>query len=318
MKSRLLSFSVLLAAPFAFAAEGPLKEKALALSASNKDSVLFLSAVVEIEVTASDNPAQKEERKLEVLGTVIAKDGLIVVPLSTLDVASTIDGRMVKGPQGPIKLSAKVAFKDTDHDLAFIRPEKPADVKLTPVDTANSATMDVQDDVIILSRLGKDLNREPVVMTNEIIALVTKPRIFGKIGTQSLGTPVFNQDGKFLGIGINRFGPKGDSEGQGPAPPTSSSPPPTCWSPAPRPSDPLRLEDALGFRKLPKLTWRSPVRSWSCSSFEALQSPRIVSTIGLSRVRRIIGKSSPASNLRREAGSREDLVRRVSSPAKAS
>lgn len=241
--------------------EGPLKEKALALSASNKDSVLFLSAVVEIEVTASDNPAQKEERKLEVLGTVIAKDGLIVVPLSTLDVASTIDGRMVKGPQGPIKLSAKVAFKDTDLDLAFIRPEKPADVKLTPVDTANSATMDVQDDVIILSRLGKDLNREPVVMTNEIIALVTKPRIFGKIGTQSLGTPVFNQDGKFLGIGINRFGPKGDSEGQGPAPPTSSSPPPTCWSPAPRPSDPLRLEDALGFRKLPKLTWRSPVQS---------------------------------------------------------
>ena len=242
-------------------AEGPLKEKALALSASNKDSVLFLSAVVEIEVTASDNPAQKEERKLEVLGTVIAKDGLIVVPLSTLDVASTIDGRMVKVPQGPIKLSAKVAFKDTDLDLAFIRPEKPADVKLTPVDTANSATMDVQDDVIILSRLGKDLNREPVVMTNEIIALVTKPRIFGKIGTQSLGTPVFNQDGKFLGIGINRFGPKGDSEGQGPAPPTSSSPPPTCWSPAPRPSDPLRLEDALGFRKLPKLTWRSPVQS---------------------------------------------------------
>jgi S1-C subfamily serine protease len=237
MKSRLLSFSVLLAAPLAFAAEGPLKEKALALSASNKDSVLFLSAVVEIEVTAGDNPAQKEERKLEMLGTVIAKDGLIVVPLSTLDVASTIDGRMVKGPQGPIKLSAKgttkevkilmpdgtetaakVAFKDTDLDLAFIRPEKPADVKLTPVDTANSATMAVQDDVIILSRLGKDLNREPVVMTNEIIALVTKPRIFGKIGTQSLGTPVFNQDGKFLGIGINRFGPKGDSEGQGPAP----------------------------------------------------------------------------------------------------
>ena len=67
-------------------------------------------------------------------------------------------------------------------------------------------------------RVVKDLNREPVVMTNEIIALVTKPRIFGKIGTQSLGTPVFNQDGKFLGIGINRFGPKGDSEGQGPAP----------------------------------------------------------------------------------------------------
>src|SRR5687767_10958240 len=107
MKSRLLIFATLLAAPLAFAAEGSLKEKALALSVSHKDSVLFLSAVVEIEVTAGDNPAKKEERKLEMLGTVIGKDGLIVVPLSTLDVASTIDGRMVNGPQGPMKLSAK-------------------------------------------------------------------------------------------------------------------------------------------------------------------------------------------------------------------
>ena len=237
MKSRFLTFATLLAAPLAFAAEGSLKEKALALAAANKDSVLFLSAVVELEVTAGDNPAKKEERKLEMLGTVIGKDGLIVVPLSTLDVASTIDGRMVNGPQGPVKLvakgttkevkilmpdgteiAAKVAFKDTDLDLAFIRPEKPEEAKLTPVDTANSAPMAVLDDVIILGRLAKDLNREPVVMTNEIISIVTKPRTFAKVATQSLGMPVFNKDGKFLGIGINRFSPKGDSDSQGPAP----------------------------------------------------------------------------------------------------
>lgn len=235
-KTRLPIIAALLAAPFAIAADGPLKEKALALSASNKDSVLFLSAVVEIEVTAGDNPAKKEERKLEMLGTVIGKDGLIVVPLSTLDVASTIDGRMVNSPQGPVKLSAKgttkevkilmpdgseiaakVSFKDTDLDLAFIRPEKPEEAKLTPVDTANNAPMAVLDDVIILGRLGKDLNREPVIMTNEVVSLVSKPRTFAKIATQSLGMPVFNKDGKFLGIGINRFSPKSDSE-QGPAP----------------------------------------------------------------------------------------------------
>ncbi|NQX01471.1 hypothetical protein HQ447_12495, partial [bacterium] len=65
MKSRLLRFSALLAAPLALAADGPLKEKALALHTSNQDSVLFLSAVVEVEVTAGENPAKKEERKLE-------------------------------------------------------------------------------------------------------------------------------------------------------------------------------------------------------------------------------------------------------------
>lgn len=236
MNPRLLLITTLLAAPLAHAAEGPLRDKALALSASDRDSVLFLSAVVEIEITAGDKPAKKEERKVELLGTVIGKDGLVVVALSTLDVASTIDGRMVNTQQGPIKLSAKgttkevkilmpdgtetaakVVFKDTDLDLAFIRPEKPQEAKLTPVDTANSAPMALLDDVIVLGRLGKDLGREPVVMTGEIISLLTKPRIFGKIGTQSLGLPVFNKDGKFLGIGINRFSPKGDADGP-PAP----------------------------------------------------------------------------------------------------
>ncbi len=237
MKSRLMLIAALVAAPLVHAADGPLKEKAIALAASNKDSVLFLSAVVELEVTVGENPAKKEERKLEMLGTVIDKDGLIVVPLSALDVASTLDGRSYNGPQGPTKLSAKgttkevkilmpdgsevaakVAYKDTDLDLAFIRPEKPDAVKLTPVDTANNAPMTLLDDVIILGRLGKDLNREPVIMTNEVISLVSKPRTFGKVGTQALGMPVFNKDGKFVGFGINRFSPKGDSDNQGPVP----------------------------------------------------------------------------------------------------
>jgi S1-C subfamily serine protease len=217
------------------AADGPLKERALALQSAHKDSVLFLTAVVEVEVTAGENPTRKEERKVEMLGTVLNADGLIVVPNSTLDVASTLDGRTVNGPQGPIKLAAKgttkevkillpdgseaaakVAFKDPDLDLAFIRPEKPADVKLIPIQTAESASMGVLDDVIVLGRMGKDLNREPVVFTSEIISIVHKPRTFGKIGAQSLGMPVFNKDGKFLGVGTNRFGAKSESDNQGP------------------------------------------------------------------------------------------------------
>jgi hypothetical protein len=74
--------------------------------------------------------------------------------------------------------------------------------------------MALLDDVIVLGRLGKDLNREPVVMTHEVISLVSKPRTFAKIGVQSLGLPVFNKDGKFLGVGINRFSAKGDSDSQ--------------------------------------------------------------------------------------------------------
>jgi S1-C subfamily serine protease len=170
MKSRILLAAALLAAPLASAADGPLKEKALAISKDYKDSVLFLSAVVELEVTAGDNPAKKEERKIEMLGTVLNKDGLIVVPNSTLDVASSVDGRMVNTQNGPIKLSAKattkevkilmpdgtevpakVSFKDADLDLAFIRPEKPADAKLTPIDSASNAPLALLDDVIVVA-----------------------------------------------------------------------------------------------------------------------------------------------------------------------
>lgn len=234
---KLLFTALLLTSSLLHAADGPLKEKGLALQAAHKDSVLFLSAVVEIEVTAGENPTRKEERKVEMIGTVLHADGLIVVPNSTLDVASTLDGRTVNGPQGPVKLSAKgttkevkilmpdgseaaakVAFKDPDLDLAFIRPEKPAEIKLVPLNTAESAPMGLLEDVIVLGRMGKDLNREPVVFTSEIISIVNKPRTFGKIGAQSLGMPVFNKDGKFLGIGINRFSAKGENESQGPIP----------------------------------------------------------------------------------------------------
>jgi len=229
MKFRTLFLASLLASPLAIAANGPLKDKALALSAANKNSVVQLSATVEIEVTAGEMPTKKEEKKLETTGTVLNKDGLIVVPLSTLDVAAAVDGRTVNTANGRIKLSAKsstkemkiimadgteapakVVFKDTDLDLAFVRPEKPEGLTFVPIDTANNAPLAMMDDVIVLGRLGKDLNREPMIMTTEITALVTKPRTFGRIGAPCMGLPVFNGDGKFVGIGVNRFAPKSD------------------------------------------------------------------------------------------------------------
>ena len=219
------------------AAEGPLREKALALSTAHKDAVLYLSAIAEIEVTVAEGTPKKEERKIEILGTVIAKDGLIATTLSTLDVAANIDGRTVNSPRGPVKISAKgttkevkilmpdgseipakVVSKDPDLDLAFIRPEE-ADAagKLTSIDAQNHAPMELLEDVIVLGRLNKELNREAVVFTSEVVSLIRKPRTFGKIGAQALGMPVFNANGKFVGMGVNRFSAKNDTEAQNPS-----------------------------------------------------------------------------------------------------
>jgi S1-C subfamily serine protease len=144
-----------------------------------------------------------------------------------------VDGRTINTAQGAIKLSAKsttkevkilmpdgseveakMVFKDADLDLAFIRPEKPADVKLTPINTKDLGTLAIQDDVIVLGRLGKDLNRESLVMTSEVLSVVSKPRTFIKISAQALGLPVFDKEGKFAGVGINRFSAKGNSDEQ--------------------------------------------------------------------------------------------------------
>jgi hypothetical protein len=230
MKPLLLAALALALPATAPAATGPLKEKATAVAAANKDSVLFISAVISLEVTAGTMPTKKEEKKTEMLGTVLNKDGLMVAPLSSLDVSSAVDGRTINTPQGAMKIqakseikevkiimpdgsevAAKVVLKDTDLDLAFLRPEK-AGTTFTPIDTKNSAAPVLLDDVIVLGRLGKDLNREALVATSEIVALITKPRTFAKTPAQCLGMPVFNGDGKFIGVGINRFSSKSDGD----------------------------------------------------------------------------------------------------------
>ena len=67
--------------------------------------------------------------------------------------------------------------------------------------------------------MNKELNREPMVITGEMISVVKKPRVFGKITAQATGMPVFNDQGKFIGIGINRLSSKnsGDSNVTGSA-----------------------------------------------------------------------------------------------------
>ncbi len=212
------------------AASGPIKEQATALSAAHKDSTLFISAVVSIELTAGSNPTQKEEKKIEILGTVLSKEGLIVAPLSTLDLANAMDGRTVNTPNGAITISAKseitevkiimpdgtetdakVALKDADLDLIFLKPDKEAD-NFTPINAKNSAPIQILDDIIVLGRVGKDLNREPMVITGEVTSVIKKPRMFGKITIPAVGLPVFNDQGKFLGIGINRLISKSSGE----------------------------------------------------------------------------------------------------------
>ena len=106
---------------------------------------------------------------------------------------------------------AKIALKDTDLDLVFLKPEKPTS-NFKPIPLADTAPMNLLDDVIVIGRMSKELNREPMAATGEIISVIKKPRLFGKISAPATGMPVFNDQGKFLGIGINRLTSKSSGE----------------------------------------------------------------------------------------------------------
>jgi S1-C subfamily serine protease len=169
----------------------------------------------------------KTETKTETTGTVIDPSGLTVVSLATTDPTSALKEAYTRalaargGDTSQLKmeseltdvkilqadgteLPAQVVLRDKDLDLAYLRPsEKPAK-PLPFVGLKSDAKAQVLDQVIVINRLGKSANRVPVVSLGRIEAVVEKPRTFYVLGqatwAYALGAPVFELDGKLVGI----------------------------------------------------------------------------------------------------------------------
>ena len=119
-----------------------------------------------------------------------------------------------------IEIPARVVLKDEDLDMAFIMPkdklEKEAAEQIVSVDLSKGAAKAARlDEVIRLSRLGKDLNRELVIELDRISAVITKPRTFYILGAAKPGTPVFAADGELLGIIVFHKKPGSGSASRG-------------------------------------------------------------------------------------------------------
>ena len=218
--------SVALAASSAWGAAP--KESAKSVYEKHGDSLVWVLAVLEIEASAGGQPAQQQEQEIEVLGTVVHKDGLIAVPLSVLNPTLALRGRMINTPGGPMKLETKANFKkvrilledgseipakvlvtDEDIDLAIVGPdvedEDAQEVTYKPVDLASDATLDVLDPQILLYRLSKHMDRTLAVEIGQCAAVIKRPRTYYQCTMIGLGGAVFNADGKFVGIELNRL-----------------------------------------------------------------------------------------------------------------
>ena len=193
------------------------------LLAKHQEAVVWVSAVVTIQIPGG---ARAPEQEAETLGTVVDPSGLVIISLEAMNPVSKlmrlgmnvrtqgINLRDIKSELSQVKIRladgtevpAKVVLEDSDLGLSFLRPEPPAEgaeprtFASIPLETGAAA--EVLDQVIELRRLGKTLDSEPSVSLERVTAVVKKPRELFCTSTKGEGTPVFTAAGKLLGIGV--------------------------------------------------------------------------------------------------------------------
>jgi hypothetical protein len=178
-------------------------------------AIITLAAVIKIEVKGSESSSQ--EQRTHCLATIIDPSGLAVAALTNLAPSMHISRggrsfelncqvqevkyRLSDGTEVP----ARLVLKDEDLDLAFLAPLKPLDKategKMTFVPLSEATVQpEVLDSTILISRTSEDLNYIPTLILGRILSLVSTPRTCYLSSNGGLGVPVFNHQGKMLGI----------------------------------------------------------------------------------------------------------------------
>ena len=190
------------------------------------DAVVGVELVVTMRLKFGDREQPPREQRIEINGTVISPTGLTVTTLAAVDPQSQFEAARAAqqgGGRGPelvgtdfkeVKLRladgkevpARFVLKDADLDLAFMAPETGEPGREYPhVDLAQAADGAVLANYFFVSRASKSLQRVPIVRSTEVMGIVEKPRRFFLMTEQSLATPVFEPQGRVLGITLQHF-----------------------------------------------------------------------------------------------------------------
>lgn len=200
-------------------------DSARAVFAKAQKSVVTVKLVVKISSNGHDS-----ETKVEASGTVIDPSGLTVVPAAAVDPGAALRASLRARPGAPelklessvtsatlllpdgTEVDADVVLKDTDLDLAFLRPQEDGRtfdaVQLKPVKTLPQ----VLEQVILVGRYGQTASRQPWVELSRMRAVVKGPRIYGMVdsdGGDALGTVAYAMDGTPLGVFVTKTSSSG-------------------------------------------------------------------------------------------------------------
>lgn len=222
--------AVAIAASTVVRAEEDITKAAKKIFAERKDSVIWVSAVAKLSIKTSGGTGARpsvpeQEKKVETTATLIDASGLAVASLSTIDPSGAVDGQEIATAGGTVKISASsqikevkmilpdgtevpadIVMKDIDLDLAFIRARADSpeakDVTFKAIDLKDNAEGHILDEVVAIARLGEVFGRQPSVVTSLVASEMKKPRHRLRVPTESIGGPVFANDGRIMGITV--------------------------------------------------------------------------------------------------------------------
>jgi hypothetical protein len=196
---------------------------------SSANALIGVTAIAKLQIKASGGASGSSEQELKIDATslVIDASGLSVMSLTNLNPQNALPRMRGRGRNGePVDVSiecelrglklrlpdgsevpARMVLKDDDLDLAFVAPNEPlseANKRQIAVVKPERAKVEVLDNVIQLGRMNKEFNYAPAVQLARIQAVLTKPRPYYLGVTSGLGTPVFNEQGRMVGM-VTRF-----------------------------------------------------------------------------------------------------------------
>lgn len=186
------------------------------------------SAVVNVRVTlkmrmsVGGKELQSMDESVETVGTVIDRQGLTVLSLSSLNPGAMMNRLMGSGGGGQDRieigseptdvrlrladgreLPARIVLRDEDLDLAFLRPREAPASPMVAIDLGDEGRPALLDPVVVLSRLGRVGGWTTAAALQTIGAIIERPRTFYVIETGSaggMGTPAFTTSGKVIGL----------------------------------------------------------------------------------------------------------------------
>ena len=191
------------------------------------DTIVGVELVVTLKVKMAGREQPPREQRVEANGTVISPTGLTVTTLADVDPQATFEAMRAAGGEplrGGVEIvgsefkevklrladgrevPARFVLKDADLDLAFMAPEaNEADKEYPHVKLDQATDGALMDSFYYVARAPKTLQRVPLVRRSEVMGIVERPRRLYLLTEQIPATPVFNAEGKILGISLRNF-----------------------------------------------------------------------------------------------------------------